>query len=117
MYTSCTVVLDQVDTEHVGYSFSAVLQMFALITMPVVSSSVVTEQGDQGSVPCQPLLLALCRHSDPGHNVHALRSQHGAHHQDTATPATKVHTHTHIYTQWPIVAYCRYISISVYIGQ
>lgn len=57
------------------------------------SSYVVTEQGDQGSLPCQPFLLALCCHSNPGHDVHALGSQHGAHHHDTATPAAKVLAH------------------------
>lgn len=64
------------------------------ITSLLLFPLVVTEQGDQRSVPCQPFLLALCRHSDPGHHVHALGSQHGAHRQDPTTPATEVRRHT-----------------------
>lgn len=59
-------------------------------------SPVATEQFDQGRVPSQPFLLALCGDCNPGHHVHELRSQHGPHHQDPGTPAVKVHsTHSH----------------------
>lgn len=98
----CTLLIPQTGEIHKA-SVSQVLThnncllkepLFSLITVPAVSSSVVTEQFDQGSVPRQPFLLALCRHCHPGHYVHALRSQHGPHHQDTAAPAVKVRRHS-----------------------
>lgn len=57
---------------------------------PNFLSPVATEQFDQGRVPSQPFLLALCGDCNPGHHVHELRPQHGPHHQDPGTPAVKV---------------------------
>lgn len=48
------------------------------------------EQCEDGGLPCQPLLLALCGGRHLGYHVHSLRPLHGTHRQDPREPTNQV---------------------------